>query len=74
MDYVNDVFQYLNKHGIAAARYYAGLDRDPLIDISESKQKNFDDFLHDRKKVIVSTSALSMGIDKDKSVSSSTII
>ena len=62
---VNEVFQYLTDHGIAATRYYADLDKDPLIPPGESKQKNFHDFLRGKKTVMVSTTALGMGIDKD---------
>ena len=62
---VNKVFRYLTDRGIAATRYYADLDKDPLIPKGESKRKNFNEFLRGKKTVMVSTTALGMGIDKD---------
>lgn len=65
VDYVNEVWQYLCRHGIAAARYYAGLDDEDDTEKGGSKQENFNDFMVTGKKtVIVSTTALGMGIDK----------
>ena len=47
----------LNKRGISATRYHAGLE-------DEERVKNQDDFVYDRKSVMVATNAFGMGIDK----------
>ena len=66
--FVNSVWKYLKCCGIAATRYYANLDADLETDAhkeeGESKQKNLEDFLNGKKTVMVSTTALGMGIDK----------
>ncbi|MCI1958092.1 MAG: RecQ family ATP-dependent DNA helicase [Clostridia bacterium] len=54
---VESVTMLLNRHGYSAVRYHAGLD-----DIE--RQKNQDDFIYDRKNIIVATNAFGMGIDK----------
>lgn len=54
---VESVCDFLIKNGIKATRYHAGLDL-------EERQKNQEDFVHDRKTVIVATNAFGMGIDK----------
>ena len=64
VDSVKDVCRYLKERGIAATRYYAELDEDPHRRKGETKQKNFDDFINGKKTVMVSTTALGMGIDK----------
>ena len=43
--------------GVAGTRYHAGLDDD-------ERRENQEDFLHDRKTVMVATNAFGMGIDK----------
>lgn len=54
---VEEVCDRLNKSGISATRYHAGLD-------DEERVKNQDDFVYDRKDVMVATNAFGMGIDK----------
>ena len=52
-----EIFGLLLDWGFEAACYHAGLD-------PESRRKNQDDFLFDRKTVMVATNAFGMGIDK----------
>ena len=47
----------LQKNGVAATRYHAGLS-------DEERRADQDDFVHDRCPVIVATNAFGMGIDK----------
>ena len=54
---VEEVCDRLNGNGFSATRYHAGLDDD-------ERRKNQDDFLNDRKTVMVATNAFGMGIDK----------
>ena len=54
---VEKVYEQLQGEGIAVTRYHAGLS-------PEERQKNQDDFIYDRKPVIVATNAFGMGIDK----------
>jgi ATP-dependent DNA helicase RecQ len=54
---VEEVYEFLLRHGFQAVRYHAGLEDDERHD-------NQDDFLFDRKNVAVATNALGMGIDK----------
>ena len=54
---VEEVCDKLNEHGIAATRYHAGLEDGERI-------RNQDDFVYDRKRVMVATNAFGMGIDK----------
>jgi len=54
---VEEVCSLLCSHGFLASRYHAGLD-------DEDRKKNQDDFLYDRKTVMVATNAFGMGIDK----------
>ncbi len=54
---VEAVCDRLNENGFSATRYHAGLDDD-------ERRKNQDDFLNDRKTVMVATNAFGMGIDK----------
>ena len=56
---VEDVCDMLNSGGISATRYHAGLEDSERI-------KNQDDFVYDRKRVMVATNAFGMGIDKSK--------
>ena len=44
--------------------YYADLDSDEKLSGAGSKQKNWQDFLENRKKIMISTNALGMGVDK----------
>ncbi|WP_416334560.1 DNA helicase RecQ [Anaerococcus sp. DFU013_CI05] len=54
---VDEVYKSLKKIGIDVAKYHAGL-------AEKTRIKNQDDFIYDRKKVIVATNAFGMGIDK----------
>lgn len=54
---VEEVCDRLNRDGFAATRYHAGLSE-------EERHKNQDDFLYDRRTVMVATNAFGMGIDK----------
>lgn len=54
---VEKIYELLEKEGVAVTRYHAGLS-------GEERQKNQDDFIYDRKSVIVATNAFGMGIDK----------
>ncbi|MDR0459286.1 MAG: HRDC domain-containing protein, partial [Coriobacteriales bacterium] len=52
-----EVFATLASEGFAVAMYHAGMD-----DIA--RQRNQDDFVFDRKSIMVATNAFGMGIDK----------
>ncbi|MDR0599655.1 MAG: RecQ family ATP-dependent DNA helicase [Treponema sp.] len=54
---VEEVYELLLRHGFAAARYHAGLD-------DRERRENQEDFLYDRRTVMVATNAFGMGIDK----------
>ena len=54
---VEEVCDMLLSRGLPATRYHAGLD-------PEERIANQDDFLYDRKTVMVATNAFGMGIDK----------
>lgn len=54
---VEGVCDELNERGFSAARYHAGLS-------DEERRINQDDFLYDRKSIMVATNAFGMGIDK----------
>ncbi len=54
---VDNVYIMLLNNGIAATRYHAGLS-------NEVRKQNQEDFIYDRKPVIVATNAFGMGIDK----------
>jgi len=51
------VCRMLNEAGFSATRYHAGLS-------AEERTRNQEDFLFDRKRVMVATNAFGMGIDK----------
>ncbi|MHB1152484.1 MAG: DNA helicase RecQ [Eubacteriales bacterium] len=55
--HVEDVCDALNLANYSATRYHAGLS-------DEERYKNQDDFIYDRKQIIVATNAFGMGIDK----------
>ena len=54
---VEEVCDMLDQMGVQATRYHAGLD-------DFERAKNQDDFVYDRKSVMVATNAFGMGIDK----------
>ena len=54
---VEEVCEMLNSSGVSATRYHAGLPQ-------EERVKNQDDFVFDRRQVMVATNAFGMGIDK----------
>ena len=54
---VEEVCSSLSAKGYSATRYHAGLS-------DEERRKNQDDFVYDRKQIMVATNAFGMGIDK----------
>lgn len=54
---VEEVDALLNDKGIPSTRYHAGLPE-------EERRQNQDDFVYDRKPIMVATNAFGMGIDK----------
>lgn len=54
---VESICEMLNEHGYPATRYHAGLAED-------ERAVNQEDFIHDRKSLMVATNAFGMGIDK----------
>ncbi len=54
---VDEVCERLNSSGHKATRYHAGLT-------DKERKENQDDFIFDRKQIIVATNAFGMGIDK----------
>jgi len=54
---VDELYDMLPRYGFSAAHYHAGLE-------DEERRKNQDDFLYDRKKIMIATNAFGMGIDK----------
>jgi ATP-dependent DNA helicase RecQ len=54
---VEEVCEALNSQGFPATRYHAGLD-------DQERRTNQDDFIYDRRSLMVATNAFGMGIDK----------
>lgn len=54
---VEEVCYSLRKEGFSVTRYHAGLT-------DEERRQNQDDFIFDRKQIMVATNAFGMGIDK----------
>ena len=54
---VEDVCYDLQRDGFSVTRYHAGLT-------DEERRKNQDDFIYDRRHIMVATNAFGMGIDK----------
>lgn len=54
---VEEVCQRLTERGWSATRYHAGLEE-------QERKENQEDFLYDRKRIMVATNAFGMGIDK----------
>lgn len=54
---VEDICEKLCSEGFSATRYHAGLTDD-------ERRRNQEDFIYDRKRIMVATNAFGMGIDK----------
>ncbi|MDR0553531.1 MAG: DNA helicase RecQ [Treponema sp.] len=54
---VEELCGALNRRGFAATRYHAGLE-------DRERHENQDDFIYDRKPLMIATNAFGMGIDK----------
>jgi len=54
---VEQVHEYLNRQGIPAGKYHAGMSM-------EERKQNQNDFIYDERPLIVATNAFGMGIDK----------
>lgn len=54
---VEEVCERLQREGYSATRYHAGLS-------DRERQQNQDDFIYDRRQIMVATNAFGMGIDK----------
>ncbi len=54
---VEEVCEFLCEQGFSATRYHAGLS-------DAERRKNQEDFVYDRKHIMVATNAFGMGIDK----------
>ena len=54
---VEELCSSLNNRGYGATRYHAGLE-------DQERHENQDDFIYDRKTIMVATNAFGMGIDK----------
>lgn len=54
---VESICDFLNAEGYSATRYHAGLTE-------TERKENQDDFVYDRKTIMVATNAFGMGIDK----------
>ena len=54
---VEKVYETLQTKGVAVAKYHAGLT-------AQERSENQEDFIYDRKPVIIATNAFGMGIDK----------
>ncbi len=54
---VEKVCDYLEMRGLSVTRYHAGLSQ-------EERKANQEDFIYDRKAIVVATNAFGMGIDK----------
>ena len=54
---VDSLYELLDGRGISVTKYHAGLS-------DEERKKNQEDFVYDRKSIIIATNAFGMGIDK----------
>ena len=54
---VDSLYELLDKRGLSVTRYHAGLSDD-------ERKVNQEDFVYDRKNIIIATNAFGMGIDK----------
>ncbi len=54
---VDKVCEFLSERGLPVTKYHAGLT-------SEERKLNQEDFIYDRKPIVVATNAFGMGIDK----------
>lgn len=54
---VEEVYDMLEEKGLEVSKYHAGLS-------DEERQRNQDEFIYDRTRIMVATNAFGMGIDK----------
>lgn len=54
---VEEVYETLEARGVSVSKYHAGLS-------DEERHSNQDDFIYDRKQIMIATNAFGMGIDK----------
>jgi len=54
---VDELYETLPRYGFSVTRYHAGLD-------DVERRNNQDDFINDRKNIMIATNAFGMGIDK----------
>lgn len=54
---VDKLYEMLSREGFSVASYHAGMD-------NEQRKQSQNDFIYDRKSVIIATNAFGMGIDK----------
>lgn len=54
---VDSLYELLDERGLSVTRYHAGLS-------DEERKVNQEDFVYDRKNIIIATNAFGMGIDK----------
>lgn len=55
--HVEDIYGRLTEGGFEVTKYHAGLS-------AEERKRNQDDFIYDRRQIMVATNAFGMGIDK----------
>ena len=54
---VEKVCEFLERHGLPVTKYHAGMT-------PQERKENQEDFIYDRKPIVVATNAFGMGIDK----------
>ena len=54
---VDELYLYLDSAGFSVGRYHAGME-------SPARKESQEDFIYDRKRVMIATNAFGMGIDK----------
>ena len=54
---VDELYEFLPSRGFSVSRYHAGLE-------DSERRQNQDDFIYDRKPIMIATNAFGMGIDK----------
>lgn len=60
---VDLVYSFLKEKGYPVTRYHAKLDKEPNKEPYESTARNLEDFRTGKKRIMVATSALGMGMD-----------